>query len=790
MAQINNKTSDKSKRQRETFDFTGLILDYLTNWKWFVLSAIICCAFGYFYGAMKIPVYQMESMLYITSDQSSSLMAVSKSMPMFTMPNENDETELEIMKSRNSMVRIVDSLGLSYYYYEKGTLRDNPLYLNNPVVVSMPQDSLRTLKGSYDIKVKPLSDGNVEIKGTYAQKGALDVVELKHASLPCSFNLGGRELTVSRSPFGEPFDSEIIVNIVSPRERATQILDALRLEYIRKSEKIVHVQLNDEVERRAQDIIYGIVNVYNQDIIENQNKAAIQTEQFLLSRLVGITAELQDVENRLENYREQHGITNEALQNTIGVNLSYEYEQTLSGINGQLVMIEGLQNMINSATEYEALPMVGSEKSAVANLISVYNAKVNRFNRLKEGTTADNPMLAMLRQELARDKQAVAENLTMERNRIVEERNRIAGMASKNTGKLTNAPGVENAMQEILREQKVKAGIYTFLLERREEIALQKALAVNTVRLIDNPAQERKVSPHRFLIMVMALIFGLGIPALIIYLRRQMFARFADQNELEKMTEVPILGEICATKTGKENVLVVGKDLATPVAELFRLLRNNMSFAKGGQNNKVILVTSSISGEGKTFVAANLALTYALMGKRVCVVGMDLRRPMLAHDLGVSNRAGLTNYLSGHATDYTTLLQQSRDNENLFILPAGPVPPNPNELLMSDRMTEIIDLLRNDFDYVIIDSAPIGLVSDTLLILRQSDIQIYVTRANYTTRKGLKTLQDAVDLGKFTNVYIVINGVDIHSGAYNYRRYGHYGYGSRKAYGYGYASKK
>ena len=777
-------------KERESFDLTGLILDYLGNWKWFLLSVVVCCTAGFFYGAMKIPVYRIESMLYLTTDQNASMQALSMSSPLFSLNQSNDETELEIMKSRNSMIRIVDSLGLAYTYYQKGTLRNDALYRNSPVLVSLPADSLHTLKGGYNLAIKPLGGDKVTIKASYHGKGKHAEEEFKNVSLPYSFNLADNNFTVVRSPREEAFEKEIFVDIASSRAVATEILKALSLSYIKKSEKIVRVELNDQVERRAQDIINAMVYVYNQDIIANQNQTAVQTENFLLERLVSINDELKDVENRLESYREHYGIANAALQTSINVQLSNEFEKSLSGIEAQLSILEALLGKINSMESTELLPSVGGEESAINKLITAYNLKVTRLNRMLEGSSESSPLITSLRDEINRERANVLDNLRITRENLNREKSRVVALDKKNASQMASTPGIDTGLQEIFREQQVKANIYTFLLKRREEIALQKMLAVNTVRLIDNPAEDRKISPRRFMIMVLALMLGLVIPGGIIYMRRRMFAKFADQSELEKLTKVPVLGEVCATKTGKDDVLVVGKNLTTAEAELFRLLRNNLSFARNAQTNKVILVTSSVSGEGKTFITANLAMTYALMGKRVCVVGMDLRRPMLAGDLGVSNRSGLTTYLSGHTDDYMSLLQKAKDNDNLYILAAGPIPPNPNELLMSDRMTTLMEGLRSQFDYIFIDSAPIGLVSDTLIILPLSDIQIFVTRANYTTKKGIKTLHDAIALDKFNNVYIVVNGVDITSSAYNYRRYGHYGYGSKKAYGYGYAAKK
>lgn len=419
----------------------------------------------------------------------------------------------------------------------------------------------------------------------------------------------------------------------------------------------------------------------------------------------------------------------------------------------------------------------------------MYNKKVNNLNRTLEGSTSDNPLVVTMRDELSRDKARILQNLASSKSTLNAQRNSLRHLENRSVGQLAATPTLDKGLNEIFREQQVKVNIYTFLLQRREEIALQKTLATNTARLIDDPTGSGPVSPQRSQIYMIALLIGLAIPAAIITLRRFLFPIFSDQEDLERITKVPILGEICTSDKAGKYGIVVGQNVSTPIAELFRLLRNNISFTRSGVDSRVILVTSSVSGEGKTFISANLAMTYALMGKKVVVVGLDLRRPMLAHAMGFSNRHGVTSYLSGQQTDLDELIMQSRENPNLYVLPAGPVPPNPNELLMSGNMSRLMSSLRDEFDYVIIDSAPIGVVSDTFLITRHSDLQLYVARANYSTKKSLKVLHDAVKNGKFSSVYIILNGVNMTSNSYMYRRYGEYGRYKTRSYGYGYASK-
>ncbi|MCM1440709.1 MAG: polysaccharide biosynthesis tyrosine autokinase, partial [Roseburia sp.] len=394
-----------------------------------------------------------------------------------------------------------------------------------------------------------------------------------------------------------------------------------------------------------------------------------------------------------------------------------------------------------------------------------------------------------MQDELNRQKVRIMQTIVSAKRNLNARMANIRELENQSLGQLASTPTIDKGLQEIFREQTVKVNIYTFLLQRREEIALQKTLATNTARLIDDPIADAPVSPKKMLILAASFLLGLLIPGLIIFVRRSLFPVFSDQEELERMTNVPVLGEICSYDRGTHDDMVVGENVSTPIAELFRLLRNNINFINRDKPVKVILVTSAISGEGKTFIATNLALTYALAGKKVLVIGADVRRPVLARRFGLDNQRGLTTYLSGQEHNLDRLIVPSQLNPNLFILPAGPVPPNPNELLMSPNMDKLMETLRAQYDYVIIDSAPIGVISDSFLIVHQSDVQLFVTRANYSSRGSLKTLHNAVNLKKLTNVYVVVNGVNIRSGSYLYRRYGAYST-SRKSYGYGYPDSK
>lgn len=787
MSTENNETA----RKENSYDVMGLLLDYLAHWKWFVISVVVVCILGYIFICTKTPIYKVDASIYLSEDNASQSDAFNMggNNPMVALKDYIDETELEVMKSRNNVLKIVKDLDLEYTYSMKGGLRNKQIYKTQPVTAIMDSASLEKL--SYvKVSIEPSNDSTLyDIDVVTELEKVKESQSFSDVTLPMTIKMSTGTLTLVRNDSVD-FKGTELIKIVSPRAMATTISKKLTIDFAKNSEKIIRISILTDVPNKGKDIIESLVKFYNADIIEDKNRSAIQTEAFIIDRLVMITHELADVEERLRNYRQKHNVTDMHIQTNLNLSLKSNYQKELAEVDAELALLADIERIANSGNGFQLLPSAAKDQT-VSSVIESYNKKLSQYYRTKDGSTADNPLVKSLQEELTRDKGRILANIATAKRGLANQRNSFAALENQSVGALSSTPSIDKGLQEIFREQEVKVNIYTFLLQRREEIALQKTLATNSARLIDDPVSTGPVSPKVAILMVIFFLLGLAIPAGIIFIRRLLFPVFADQEELSRLTNVPILGEICESKDSERDEIVVGENVSSPIAELFRLLRNNISFTRNGSTAKVILVTSTVSGEGKTFVASNLAMTYALAGKKVIVVGLDLRRPMLSVRLGFNNHSGVTTYLSGQNTDLHSLIQQSHLNPNLYILPGGPMPPNPNELIMSDRMDNMFEKLRREFDYVIVDSAPIGVISDTFLITRFTDIQLYVQRADYSTRNGLKTLHAAFESGKFKSPYIVLNGVNIHSNAYIYRRYGDYGhYGKSRDYNYGYGYSK
>lgn len=782
----NISTEDKTQQiKTEAFDLTGLLLDYLSHWGAFLLSIIICGAAAYYYCKTQIPTYTVSASIYLNDENSSTktnAVTMGSENPMVNLKQYIDETEIEILKSRNNLVKIVDSLNLAYTYYREGKLRDIPVYRTAPIEVSLDSVSLANLSAPIKLTISP-DDKCINIKASTSVNGEEESIEKRYAKLPAKIQLGTGTVTIKDSPLISQLDGTYKVVIRNPSGVAASIANSMTINFAENSYTILRIKVNTPLVEQGVDIINTLLALYNQRIIEDKNRSALQTEAFIIDRLVNINDELHDVEEKLKRYREEHNIADINAQTTMNLTQRSSSEQQISQVDAQMSVLSDIEHKVKRQDTFDMLPTV-SDDQAVSAAIDKYNTMVSNYDHALQTQTRETGYVRELENKLNQQKAQILDNIASARGSLRATRRSIATIDNRSAGQLAAQPSIDKGLQEIFREQQVKVNIYTFLLQKREEIALQKTLATPTAQLIDNPSGSGPVSPKHLYILGIGLLIGFLIPALIILARRMISPKFKDQVELERMTSVPVIGEICHSDE-KENV-VVGDKIATPIAELFRLLRNNISFIPGGADNKVILLTSAVSGEGKTFVSLNLAMTYALTGKRVVVLGLDIRRPVLAHLVNLHNKRGITTYLSEQEDDISSLICPTTFNENLFVMPAGPVPPNPNELLLSKRMQDLVSYLRQNFDYVIMDTSPIGIISDTYILIPYSDIQLYVTRASYSTKKSLRVLHNAINNGRIKHPYIILNNVNMTSGAYSYRHYGYYGYTSRKTYGYGY----
>ncbi|MDE5682762.1 MAG: hypothetical protein K2I39_00945, partial [Muribaculaceae bacterium] len=599
------------------FDVKGLVLDYLVHWKWFAVSVVLCLAAGVLYIMSVIPTYNVEASIYLNdiAQANGNAFSMTAADPMLAFKDYIDETELEVMKSRNNLVKIVDSLNLSYTYYYKGGLRDKPLYRNNPVDAAFDTVSLNNLKSPVYVDVTPTDGDRYNVKVSTKFQDVKEEKEFDNLEFPADIQLSHGTLTLTRSNLIPEFEGTERIVIVSPRAQAKNLSKKLNIEFAKNSEKIIRLSVRDQVPQRGVDIIEALLAFYNRDILEDKNRSAMQTEAFILDRLVMINDELKDVENRLQTYRQQHNISDLQTQSHINLTQQTNYDSQLAEVDAELALFDDIEKIIQTSETHQTLPTVVSQPG-LTTIIETYNRKVNQFNRTIEGSTTDNPLVVQMLGELNTDRVRIMQSMAAARRNLMNIRSNVQKLDRAAGAELASQPSVDKGLQEIFREQQVKVNIYTFLLQRREEIALQKTIATSTARLIDNPISDSPVAPRKTLILAAAFLLGLLIPGGYIFARRSLFPTFSNKDELERLTKVPVIGELCKAPKEEKSPIVVAEGASTPIAELFRLFRNNLSFIRKAGDSCVILITSAVSGEGKTFVASTLAVREELMLER------------------------------------------------------------------------------------------------------------------------------------------------------------------------------
>ena len=561
-----------------------------------------------------------------------------------------------------------------------------------------------------------------------------------------------------------------------------------------KTTSVAVISLKNSSLQRGQDFINQLLEMYNRNTNNDKNEIAQKTAEFIDERIGIISKELGSTEADLESFKRDAGITDLTSEAQIALAGNAEYEKKSVENRTQISLVNDLRKYLRS-NEYEVLPSnVGLQDAALIGAIERYNEMLVERKRLLRTSTENNPAIVNLDTSIRAMKANVQATLEGTLQGLMITKSNLDREASRYSRRISNAPGQERAYVSIARQQEIKAGLYLMLLQKREENAIALAATANNAKIIDEAiADDIPVSPKRPMIYLIALVLGVGIPVGIIYLVELTKFKIEGRADVEKLTSVPVVGDIPLTdeKNDKNGSIAVFENKNNLMSETFRNIRTNLQFMLDN-DQKVILVTSTVSGEGKSFVSSNLAISLSLLGKKVVIVGLDIRKPGLNKVFQLSNKErGITQYLSNPETDLMELVQLSDVNKNLFILPGGTVPPNPTELLARNGLDRAIETLKKNFDYVILDTAPIGMVTDTLLIGRVADLSVYVCRADYTHKAEYTLINELSFEKKLPNLCTVINGVDLkkrkYGYYYGYGKYGkHYGYGKRYGYGYGY----
>ena len=573
-----------------------------------------------------------------------------------------------------------------------------------------------------------------------------------------------------------------------------EYVNSLSIAPTSKTTSVVVISLENTNTRRGRDYINKLLEMYNINANNDKNEVAQKTAEFIDERIGIISKELGSTEQDLENFKRSAGITDLNSEAQIALTGNAEYEKKRVENQTQINLVMDLQRYMKG-NEYEVLPSnIGLQDAASAGAIDRYNQMLVERKRLLRTSTENNPTIINLDTSIRAMRTNVQATLDATLKGLQITKEDLAREASRYSRRINDAPTQERQFVSIARQQEIKSGLYLMLLQKREENAITLAATANNAKIIDEAlADDNPISPKKTIVYLAALVLGVGLPVGVIYLIGLTKFKIEGRADVEKLTSLPVVGDIplADEKTGS---IAVFENQNNLMSETFRNVRTNLQFMlENGKN--VILVTSTISGEGKSFISANLAISLSLLGKKVVIVGLDIRKPGLNKVFNIPKKEhGITQYLTNTTANLMDFVQPSDINKNLFILPGGTVPPNPTELLARGGLEKAIETLKANFDYVILDTAPVGMVTDTLLIGRVADLSVYVCRADYTHKAEFTLINELAENNKLPNLCIAVNGLDLNSRKYGYYygygKYGkYYGYGKRYGYGYGYGEK-
>lgn len=781
----NNKLFAKDEDQNKLADFREILFTYLVYWKWFVLCAILSVGYTAFDLAQKNDVYMVSTSILMKNDRNSGS---ADNIMMETLGlrtnRTNLENETEVMRSRAIMMKVVMDLKVHTSYFQKKGLRSFNIYDSTPILLDIDSADVMNLRGPIRIDAIPsLQEGLYTLLVNYGDKTQTHILK----NDPINVQIGGISLVLTRLNDVYMPKDDIVITVESPHGKARYLSHSIIPEVLTEGSTILTMSLRTYNIRQAKDILEKVVYYYNDLSVNEKNQALINTGKFIDERILAIAKELGDVEKEIETYKKDYKLISPEDNASTALQESYKLRDELSNADMQLNLIDYVEEFVNDqSNQFSIIPELGIENVAFSSMIKNYNQELLNRARLLHSSSENNPAISRIEQNIKTLREGLKNGIVSTRNIINHEKKELQKRAKDIDNKLDLAPEIERQMAEVMRQQEIKNELYLFLLKKREENALSQALTVPIATIIDSPeATGGPVEPNRPKSLMTALAVGLIIPALIIFVIGLFRVTFKDRIDVERLTDIPILGEISVNET-KENFVVKPKSTA-PIVELFRLTRNNLQAILDVPERKLICVTSTTTQEGKTFCSANLALSFALAKKKTILVGLDIRRPQVRKYFSLSTSRGVVTYLSGKESDLSSLIVPSGMSEYLDLLPAGPTPPNPNELLMNSALGDVFDYLRERYDYIIVDTAPVGMVSDTFLITPYADLNVYVMRAKYSSKKYIEALENLVREDRLRNLYILVNAVDIKSKVYGYKRYGYgYGYGYKNKYGYGY----
>ena len=800
---IDERKDKLGEQSEEQVNIQELLFRYLIHWPWFVVSIIICIACAWGYLRLTTPIYNISATVLIKDEKKGGGASMSSDLEKmglegFVSSSSNVDNEIEVLRSKSLAREVVNNLGLFVTYMDEDEFPSKELYHTSPVLVSLTHQEADKLPGRMEINMILQPTGALGVQITVGEKEYRKQFDKLPAVFPTDEGtiafFANNDTLSAVCPENITKERHITAFINRPFSVLKEYVSSLSIAPTSKTTSVVVISLENTNTRRGRDYINKLLEMYNINANNDKNEVAQKTAEFIDERIGIISKELGSTEQDLENFKRSAGITDLSSEAQIALTGNAEYEKKRVENQTQINLVMDLQRYMKG-NEYEVLPSnIGLQDAASAGAIDRYNQMLVERKRLLRTSTENNPTIINLDTSIRAMRTNVQATLDATLKGLQITKEDLAREASRYTRRINDAPTQERQFVSIARQQEIKSGLYLMLLQKREENAITLAATANNAKIIDEAlADDNPISPKKTIVYLAALVLGVGLPVGVIYLIGLTKFKIEGRADVEKLTSLPVVGDIplADEKTGS---IAVFENQNNLMSETFRNVRTNLQFMlENGKN--VILVTSTISGEGKSFISANLAISLSLLGKKVVIVGLDIRKPGLNKVFNIPKKEhGITQYLTNTTANLMDFVQPSDINKNLFILPGGTVPPNPTELLARGGLEKAIETLKANFDYVILDTAPVGMVTDTLLIGRVADLSVYVCRADYTHKAEFTLINELAENNKLPNLCIAVNGLDLNSRKYGYYygygKYGkYYGYGKRYGYGYGYGEK-
>lgn len=766
--------------QEKDINIRELIKPYLDRWLWFVVGAFLALLGGYLFIKLSTPIYRTETTILVKDAKNNKLPEGASGLFDLSgiggMNVNSIENEIEILKSKKLIEQVVKDLGLTAEVYQEAAFTKKELYKDtSPIIINVIGEK----KDASDEQKK--LDILLEIKGSELILSSDKMPDVIRTTYNKTISLPNANIIIQKNPAykGEKIE-ELLLKVYNTERIVNYYREILSIAPKDKDATVIGITLDLPIKAKTQDFLNKLVVVYNQDAINDKNSESKKTKDFIDERIAIIAKELGDVENEKQSFKTENQITDIATETKINLETNAQARARQLEVDSQLELTNALMDYLSKQGDYQILPNnIGLSDASAGNVINSYNQLIIERNRLLENSTAQNPVVIDITKKINSMRFSVMETLSKNRTGLQLERNKYLEEQGKLMSRISKVPTQEKLFRSIERQQQIKENLYLLLLQKREETQLSLAVTAPKAKIVDYAhSTEKPVAPKKLIIMLAALLVGIVLPFGVIYIKELLDNKIKTKHDIEKLSQTVVLAELPKIRKGESDI--VGRNDLSPMAEAFRILITNMNFMiPKKERGKVVFVTSTIKGEGKTFTSVNLALTLANPNRKVIIIGSDIRNPQLQrYDKNSRVYMGLTEFLYDENVTLDKVIHQSNMNPHLDVIYSGAIPPNPTELLTNGRYQILLETLKLLYDYIIVDTAPLMLVTDTFLFADLADTTLYVTRSNYTEEKLIDFANKNIKANKIKNVGFVLNDVSKSNLGYG-NKYG-YGYGAKE----------